>query len=113
MHSMPLAMFHLKSFIVIWMSSRNGDQVGQTDKLNSKTERQTKFGTAGLLWHIQSHSTIKSGRTHSDLIANNYIVHLNPLAAVYGLFLTLQSIIDHIVVISQEWYGKLLKDMLN
>ena len=74
---MPLAVFNLKSCIVIWMSSRNGDQVGQTDKLNSKTAGQTKFGAARLLWHIQLHSTIESETMLSNLIANNYIAHLN------------------------------------
>ena len=74
---MPLAVFNLKSCIVIWMSSRNGDQVGQTDKLNSKTAGQTKFGTARLLWHIQLHSIIESETMLSNLIANNYIAHLN------------------------------------
>ena len=38
----------------------SGEQLGQTDKLNSKTSRQTKFGQK-LLSHIQHHSTIESG----------------------------------------------------
>ena len=88
---MPLAVFNLKSCIVIWMSSRNGDQVGQTDILNSKTAGQTKFGTARLLLHIQLHSTIESETILSNLIANN----------------DFDFAIDHIVVFSQEWYGNI------
>ena len=91
---MPLAVFNLKICIVIWMSSRNGDQVGQTDKLNSKAAGQTKFGTARLLLHIQLHSTIESERILSNLIANNYIVHLNTSTISNCLWtLILQSII--------------------
>ena len=36
-----------------------GEQLGQTDKLNSKTSKQTKFGQK-LLSHIQHHSTVES-----------------------------------------------------
>ena len=68
--------------------------MGQTDNLNSKTERQTKFGTARLLWHIQLHSRIESEKILSNLIANNYIVHLNTSTISNCLWtLILQSII--------------------
>ena len=54
----------------------SGEQLGLTDKLNSITSGQTKFGQK-LLSHIQHHPTIgKAQKVGQTLGANNLIVLL-------------------------------------